>query len=90
MVKLWAAAVEKAGSFDVDAVKEAADGIEIDAPGGKVVFDGENQHVYKTVRIGEIQADGQFQEVWNSGEPVKPDPFLEGYDWANEISSAVQ
>lgn len=90
MVHLWAAAVEKAGSFEVDAVKAAAPGLEFDAPSGKVIFDGDNQHIYKTVRIGEIQADGQFKEVWNSGEPVKPDPFLEGYDWAKEISSSVQ
>ena len=85
-VYLWAAAVEKAGSTDVDAVKAAAVGIEFDAPGGKVVIDGDNQHVYKTVRIGEVQSDGQFKEVWNSGEPVKPDPYLEGYDWAKGIS----
>ncbi|ARK32773.1 urea ABC transporter substrate-binding protein [Halalkalibacter krulwichiae] len=90
MVHLWAQAVEEAGSFDVDAVKEAAPGLELNAPGGKIIFDGDNQHVWKTVRIGEVQADGQFKEVWNSGEPIKPDPFLEGYEWASEISSTVQ
>lgn len=88
MVHAWAAAVEKAGSFEVDAVKSASVDIEIDAPGGPVKFDGENQHFWKTVRIGEVQADGQFKEVWNSGEPIKPDPFLEGYDWASGISGA--
>lgn len=87
-VYLWAAAVEKAGSTDVDAVKEAAKGLEWDAPGGKVTIDGDNQHIYKTVRIGEVQADGQFKELWNSGEPVKPDPYLETYDWAASLSSS--
>ncbi|OXS76653.1 urea ABC transporter substrate-binding protein [Domibacillus enclensis] len=85
-VYLWAAAVEKAESFDVDAVKEAAGGIEFKAPGGTVTIDGDNQHTYKTVRVGEIQADGQFKEVWNSGEPVKPDPYLETYPWAEELN----
>lgn len=85
-VYLWAAAVEKAGSFDVDAVKEAAGGIEFKAPGGTVTIDGDNQHTYKTVRVGEIQADGQFKEVWNSGEPVKPDPYLETYPWAKDLN----
>ncbi|OLN23035.1 urea ABC transporter substrate-binding protein [Domibacillus antri] len=85
-VYLWAAAAEKAGSFDVDAVKEAAGGIEFNAPGGKVTIDGDNQHTYKTVRVGEIQADGQFKEVWNSGEPVKPDPYLETYPWAEGLN----
>lgn len=86
-VYLWAAAVEKAGSIDVAKVKEAAKGLEWDAPEGKIKIDGDNQHIYKTVRIGEVQGDGQFKELWNSGEPVKPDPYLKGYDWAGSLSS---
>ncbi|GAK00838.1 urea ABC transporter substrate-binding protein [Geomicrobium sp. JCM 19055] len=85
MVYLWAQAVEEAGTTETDAVREAASGITFDAPNGPVEIDGDNQHVYKTVRIGEVQSDGQFEEVWNSGEPVKPDPFLENYDWAEAI-----
>ncbi|OAS82831.1 MULTISPECIES: urea ABC transporter substrate-binding protein [Metabacillus] len=85
-VYLWAEAVEKAGSFDVGKVKEAADGVEFKAPEGVVKIDGETQHIYKTVRIGEVQADGQFKEVWNSGEQVKPDPYLKTYDWAEGLS----
>lgn len=81
-VYLWAAAVKKAGSADVAAVRKAAPGIEFMAPGGKVTIDGDNQHVYKTVRIGEVLPNGQFKEIWNSGAPVKPDPYLEGYPWA--------
>ena len=85
-VYLWAAAAEKAGSFDVDKVKAAAKGIEFNAPEGKVTIDGDNQHIYKTVRIGEIKADGQIVELWNSGGPVKPDPYLKTYDWAKGLS----
>lgn len=85
-VYLWAAAVEKAGSTDVDKVKAAAKGLEFNGPGGKVTIDGDNQHIYKTVRIGEVQADGMFKEVWNSGEPVKPDPYLRGYSWGAALS----
>lgn len=85
-VYLWKAAVEKAGTTDVDKVKEAAKGIEFAAPEGKVTIDGDNQHIHKTVRIGEVQADGQFKELWNSGEPVKPDPYLKTYDWAKGLS----
>ncbi|SDS79367.1 urea-binding protein [Paenibacillaceae bacterium GAS479] len=86
-VYLWAAAVEKAGSTDVDKVKEAAKELEWAAPEGKVKIDGETQHLYKTVRIAEVQADGQFKELWNSGEPVKPDPYLKSYTWAAGLSS---
>ncbi|GAB7056040.1 MULTISPECIES: urea ABC transporter substrate-binding protein [unclassified Paenibacillus] len=85
-VYLWAEAVKKAGSFEVDKVREAAKGLEFNAPGGKVKIDGDNQHVYKTVRIGQIQADGQFKEVWNSGQPIKPDPFLTTYPWGAEVT----
>ncbi len=85
-VHLWAEAVKKAGSFDVDQVKKAAAGLEYKAPEGTVKIDGETQHLWKTVRIGEIQADGQFKELWNSGQPVKPDPYLKSYPWAKGLS----
>jgi urea transport system substrate-binding protein len=84
-VYLWKAAVEKAGSFDVEAVRAAAKGIGLQAPGGPVKINGENQHISKTVRIGKARADGMFEEVWNSGQPVEPDPFLKGYSWASNI-----
>ncbi|MEV7885520.1 urea ABC transporter substrate-binding protein [Streptomyces sp. NPDC002817] len=85
-VYLWKAMVEKAKSFDPEKVKAASDGITFDAPEGKVTVDGASQHVYKTARIGEIGTDGQIKEVWNSGKPIKPDPFLKGYSWASDLS----
>lgn len=83
-VYLWAAMAEKAGSVDPEKIKAAADGITFDAPEGKVTVDGETQHIYKTARIGEIRKDGLIYTVWDSGEPIKPDPFLKGYDWWKE------
>jgi len=85
-VKLWAAAVEKAGTTDVAAVKAAAAGLTMDAPEGKVTIDGPTQHLYKTARIGLVEPDGQIREVSNSGEPIKPDPYLKGYDWAKGLA----
>jgi urea transport system substrate-binding protein len=85
-VHLWAEAVKKAGSFEVEKVKAAAKGIEFKAPGGTVKIEGENQHLWKTVRIGEIQSDGQFKELWNSGKAVKPDPYLKSYPWGSGLS----
>lgn len=84
-VHLWAKAVEKAGSFDVDKVREAARGLAYKAPEGPVKIDDKNQHLWKIVRIGEVQPDGQFKELWNSGQPVAPDPFLQGYSWAKGL-----
>lgn len=85
-VYLWKLAVEKAGSTDVAAVKAASDGIEFAAPGGMVKLDGATQHTWKTVRIGQIREDGLIDEVWSSGEPVQPDPFLKQYDWAASLA----
>jgi urea transport system substrate-binding protein len=85
-VYLWKAMVEKAGSFDVAKVKAASDGIIFEAPEGKVTVDGATQHIYKTARIGKVGSDGLITEVWNSGSPVKPDPYLKGYTWASGLS----
>ncbi|MBE2193118.1 MAG: urea ABC transporter substrate-binding protein [Anaerolinea sp.] len=81
-VYLWAAAVEKAGSVEVDAVKAAAGGITFAAPEGTVTIDGDNQHTYKTVRIGIVREDGLIDTVWATEAPVKPDPYLCTYEWA--------
>ena len=85
-VNLWAAAVEKAGTTEVEAVKEAAAGIEFDAPEGKVTVDGPTQHIYKTARIGLIGADGLITQISGSEGPIAPDPYLKSYDWAEGLS----
>ena len=89
-VYLWKAAVEKAGSTDVAAVKVAAKGITFAAPGGAVTIHDTNQHVSKTVRIGKVRGDGQIDEIWNSGAPVVPDPYLDTYDWASGLRELAQ
>ena len=74
-VYVWKAAAEKAGSFDVDKVREAVYGIEFAAPGGKKKMHESNQHTYKPVYIGEIRADGQFDIVFESDGLVEPDSY---------------
>ncbi|HLO48582.1 MAG TPA: urea ABC transporter substrate-binding protein [Kamptonema sp.] len=81
-VYLWKVAVEKAGSTDVAKVKAAAKNIEFTTPGGLVKIDAKTQHTWKTVRIGKVRLDGLIDEIWNSDEPVPPDPFLKSYAWA--------
>ncbi|MGI5270081.1 urea ABC transporter substrate-binding protein [Nonomuraea sp. CA-218870] len=85
-VHLWAEAVKKAGTTEVEAVKKAAGGIALERPEGLVTIDGENQHLYKTARIGVIRPDGLIEQVWDSGEPIKPDPYLKGYSWAGGLA----
>ncbi|MEC8841976.1 MAG: transporter substrate-binding protein, partial [Candidatus Poribacteria bacterium] len=74
-VYVWKAAVEKAGSFEVDKVREAVYGLEFDAPGGKKKMHENNQHTLKPVYVGEILADGQFDIVWQSEGLVSPDSY---------------
>ncbi len=81
-VYLWAAACEKAGSFDVEDVRIAAKGLSFDAPEGTVTIDGENQHLKKRIRIGRINKEGMIDEIWRSPTVVKPDPYLSTYAWA--------
>ena len=74
-VYVWKAAVEKAGSFDVDAVRDAVYGLEFDAPGGKKQMHRSNQHTHKPVYIGEILSDGQFDIVYETDGLVEPDSY---------------
>lgn len=83
---LWKNTVEAAGSFDVADIQENAGGVSFDAPEGTVTINGDNNHISKTALVGEIRPDGLIYEVWSSGEPIEPDPFLEGYDWAGDLS----
>lgn len=76
---LWKAAVEKAGSFDIDKVREASPGIELTtAPEGYVKIH-KNHHLWSKTRIGLAQPDGQYKVVYESDELIEPDPFPEGY-----------
>ena len=86
-VYIWKAAVEKAGTFDPDAVAKAAGGIELDTPEGKVTVHPTNHHVFKTARIGKVNSSGLIDEVWNSGTPIAPDPCLDTYAWAAGLAT---
>jgi len=76
-VYLWKAAVEKAGSFDVDKVRAAwKSGISFDGPGGKVTTQP-NMHLTKNVFIGESKANGQFK-ILEEFKDVYGEPWLLG------------
>ncbi len=71
-VHLWAQAVRDAGTDEVRQVAKNLGGQSYPAPGGIVSVDPENQHTWKTVRVGRIRLDGQFDIVWTSENPVRP------------------
>jgi len=76
---IWKYAVEKAGSFDIDKLKEVLPGIEVTtAPEGYVKVH-ENQHLWSKARIGLAREDGQFDVVFESENLIEPNPFPKGY-----------
>ena len=75
---LYKAAVERAGSFDVDKVQAALPGYVFkDAPEGPVTVEA-NHHLTTKLRIGQWGKDGQAKVVYTS-DYIKPDPFPKGY-----------
>ena len=73
---MWAAAVKKAGSTDTDKVIAAMAGQTFTAPSGITSkMDEKNHHLHKSVFIGEIKADGQFNVVWKTPGQVKAQPW---------------
>ncbi len=83
-INMWAQAVEKAGTTDVEAVRKAMAGQTFAAPSGYTLkMDETNHHLHKPVMIGEVQDDGQFSVVWETEEPIRAQPwspFIPGND----------
>ena len=76
LVHLWKAAVEKAGSFAGEAVRQAIrDGLEYAGPGGTVRLDPRTQHCTRSFRVGRIRSDRQFDIVHASPAAIDPDPY---------------
>ncbi|MDX1953793.1 MAG: urea ABC transporter substrate-binding protein [Verrucomicrobiota bacterium] len=76
-VYLWKQAVEKAGSFEVDKVREALVGQKFKGPAGEVTMQ-DNHHLINNVYIGETLATGQFKVI-KSFTGVAGEPFSEKF-----------
>ncbi|MBI3638778.1 MAG: urea ABC transporter substrate-binding protein [Thaumarchaeota archaeon] len=74
-VYLFAKAAAVAQSVDPDKIREAIKGLTFEAPEGIVGIDPETQHLAKTVRIGKILDNGQFEIVSSSENPIIPIPY---------------
>jgi urea transport system substrate-binding protein len=74
-VKLWAQAVEEAGTENTEAVQKTILDQSMAAPEGVILIDPETRHAWRSVRVGRIRANGQFTIVWDSGRPIQPQPF---------------
>jgi len=75
-IQMWKQAVEKAKSTDTDKVIAAMAGQTFKAPSGITSkMDEKNHHLHKSVFIGEVKADGQFNVVWKTPGPVRAQPW---------------
>ena len=72
---MWVKAVEKAGTTDPDAVIDAIIGVSVPNLTGGYSTMMPNHHITKPVLIGEIQADGQMETVWQTSGLVVGDEW---------------
>lgn len=66
-VYLWAAAVEKAGKVDKEAMLDALPDVSIDSPAGEISISETNNHAILHSYIGECQKDGSFKVLVDLG-----------------------
>lgn len=87
---LWAAAAEKAGTTERDAVIEALEsGLSFDGPGGTVTLDGPSHHATKDVHIGVVDDQGGF-DIIESQSQVPPSFEQEVCDLIAEPDTSTQ
>ena len=74
-VHLWAQAANDAGDIAPASVLQTIGRQSMNAPEGIVSIDSINRHLWKTVRIGQALPNGQFQIIWSSDQPIRPEPY---------------
>ncbi|MDB5818291.1 MAG: periplasmic binding domain protein, partial [Rhizobacter sp.] len=88
-VHLFAQAMRRSGSDELERLMPHLLGSEYDAPQGRVWVDPQNHHTRLYPRIGRIDDGGAFEIVAQSTVGVDPDPYLVNHS-ANEWSLQSQ
>ncbi|PSJ23694.1 urea ABC transporter substrate-binding protein [Halomonas sp. ND22Bw] len=84
---MWTEAVRKAGTADVDAVKDAIIGVSVPNLTGGYATMMPNHHITKPVLIGEIQDNGQFSIVWETPSTVAGDAWSDYLPGSRDLIS---
>ncbi len=84
---MWVKAVEKAGTTDPDAVIDAIVGVTVPNLSGGYSAMMPNHHITKPVLIGEVQADGQFETVWETPGLVVGDAWSDFLPGSKDLIS---
>jgi len=74
-VHLWAQAAHTADPDDVPAIRQALLNQTFEAPGGRVRIDAENQHTWKTMRLGRIVEGGSSKSSGAPKSQSAPNPI---------------
>jgi urea transport system substrate-binding protein len=74
-VNLWAQAVAEADSHNSADIRRALRHQSFNAPEGLVHIDPDNQHTWKTIRVGKVREDGQFEVIYSSEKAIRPEPY---------------
>lgn len=73
---LWAKAAREVGSVDVAQVNSHVLLRQtFAAPSGVAAIDASTRHLWKTLRIGRVLPNGQFEPVYTSPRPLRPAPW---------------
>ncbi len=75
-VHLYAQAMRRSGSDEIDRLLPSLLGSEFDAPQGRVRIDPANHHTRLYPRIGRVDANGRYEIVAESAVGVDADPYL--------------
>lgn len=62
-VNIWANAVRKAGDPSPDAVIEALDGVQFEAPGGLVTIDGQTNHAIMDIHLVQVNRNQGWDHI---------------------------
>jgi urea transport system substrate-binding protein len=84
---MWMEAARKAGSVEVDAVKDAIIGVSVPNLTGGYATMMPNHHITKPVLIGEIQDNGQFSVVWQTPSTVAGDAWSDYLEGSKDLIS---
>ena len=85
--KMWVEAGNKAGTTDATAVQDAIIGVTVPNLSGGMATMMPNHHITKPVLIGEIQADGQFDIVWETPGTVVGDAWTDHLEGSRDITA---
>jgi len=84
---MYVEAVKKAGTTDVEAVKDAIIGVTVPNLTGGYATMMPNHHITKPVLIGEIQDNGQFSVVWETSSTVAGDAWSDFLPGSKDLIS---